>query len=81
MGAGEHRLLVVFRSPLQEARAKACRVTVAGLAGFRRAEGVSPATIDGAERNLILSDDGDREKRRSAHFLMLDPAQLKIEVH
>ncbi len=61
-----------------QAGAKAARTTVPGLAGFRRAEGVSPATIGGAERIMIVSDDGDREKRRSAHFLLLDPSQLKI---
>ncbi len=61
-----------------QAGAKAGRVTVPGLPGFRRAEGVSAVTIDGAERILIVSDDGDREERRSAHFLLLDPAQLKI---
>jgi hypothetical protein len=59
--------------------AKACRVTVAGLPGFQRAEGVSPACIDGAERIMIVSDDGDRDKRRSAHFLLLDPARMKME--
>ncbi len=61
-----------------QAGAKVGRVTVRGLPGFRRAEGVSEITIDGAERIFIVSDDGDREERRSAHFLLLDPAQLKI---
>jgi len=59
--------------------AKARRVTVAGLPGFRRAEGVTPAIIDGTERIMIVSDDGDRDKRRSAHFLLLDPALMKME--
>ena len=61
-----------------QAGARAKHVTVPGLSGFRRAEGVSPATIGGADRIIIVSDDGDRKKRRSAHFLMLDPAQLKM---
>lgn len=61
-----------------QAGAKAGRVTVRGLPGMRRAEGVSAVTIDGAERIMIVSDDGDREKRRSAHFVLLDPAQLEI---
>jgi Protein of unknown function (DUF3616) len=60
------------------AGARACRATVPGLTGLRRAEGVSPATIDGAERIVIVSDDGDRKKGRSAHYLLLDPAQLEI---
>ncbi len=58
--------------------AKAVRVTVGGLSGFRRAEGVCAATIDGAERILLVSDDGDRKERRPAHFLLLDPAQVKF---
>ena len=58
--------------------AKARPVTVSGVANILHAEGVSPATIDGAERILIVSDDGDRDKRRSAHFLLLDPAHIRI---
>ena len=51
-------------------------VTVSGLEGFERAEGVCPAVIDGAQRILIVSDDGDRKSGRCASFLLLDPAQL-----
>ncbi len=61
-----------------QAGAKARRATVAGLAGFRRAEGVSAVTIGGAEHILIVSDDGDRSKKRPSHFLLLKPAQLQI---
>ena len=58
--------------------APARRVTVTGLAGLERAEGVSPAVIDGVERIVVVSDDGDRKKKRPASFLLLDPDQLWI---
>ena len=54
------------------------RVTVAGLEDLKRAEGVSPAVIDGVERIVIVSDDGDRKSGRCASFLLLDLAQLQI---
>ena len=53
------------------------RVTVPGLRGFERAEGVSPAVIDGVERIIIVSDDGNRESARFASFVLLDPDQLQ----
>ena len=58
--------------------APARRVTVPGLPGFERAEGVSPAVIDGEQRIIIVSDDGSREEGRFARFLLLDPGQLQI---
>ena len=54
------------------------RVSVAGLPGFEHAEGVSPAVIDGRQCIIIVSDDGSREERRSAHFVILPPDQLQI---
>jgi Protein of unknown function (DUF3616) len=57
--------------------ATACRVTVAGLRGFARAEGVSPAVVGGKERIVIVSDDGKRAAGRFASYLLLDPAQLQ----
>ena len=53
------------------------RVTVPGLRGLERAEGVSPAVINGAERVIIVSDDGDRKTGRFANYLLLDPVQLQ----
>lgn len=54
--------------------APAHRVTVAGLAGFEHAEGISAAG-----RNIVIvSDDGDREAGRPARYLLLDPGQLQI---
>ena len=57
--------------------APARRVTVPGLRGFERAEGVSPAVIDGVERIIIVSDDGNRKSGRFASFVLLDPDQLQ----
>ncbi len=56
--------------------APAQRVSVAGLAGFEQVEGMSPATIDGQQRIIMVSDDGSRAENRNARFLLLDPAQL-----
>ncbi len=61
-----------------EANAPARRVTVPGLAGFERAEGVCPAVIDGVSKILIVSDDGNRKQGRFARFALLDLAQLQI---
>ena len=58
--------------------APARSVTVRGLEGFRKAEGICPAVIDGVERIVIVSDDGNRKQRKPAHFLLLDPGQLQI---
>jgi Protein of unknown function (DUF3616) len=54
------------------------RVTVPGLPGFERAEGISPAVINGHQCIIVVSDDGSREKGRFARFLLLDPGRLKI---
>jgi hypothetical protein len=58
--------------------APARRVTVAGLDGFERAEGVCPAVIDGVPRIVIVSDDGNRKQGRCAQFVLLEPGQLQI---
>ena len=52
---------------------------VPGLPGFEHAEGLTPALIDGQQRIVIVSDDGSRSEGRCARYLLLDPAQLKIE--
>ena len=58
--------------------APARRVTVPGLRSFEKAEGISPAVVDGRERIVIVSDDGSRAAKRAAGYLLLDPAQLQI---
>ena len=65
-----------FWSGLPDAPAR--RVSVAGLPGFEHAEGVSPAVIDGRQRIIIVSDDGNRKEGRDAHFVLLDGGQLVI---
>ena len=57
--------------------APARRVTVPGLQGLERGEGVSPAVIDGVEQIIIVSDDGNRQAGRFASYLLLEPSQLK----
>ena len=61
-----------------QAAAPALRVTVPGLAGFERAEGVCPAVVDGVAKIVIVSDDGNRKQGRFALFVQLDLAQLQI---
>jgi hypothetical protein len=56
---------------------RARRVTVPGLQGFKKAEGVSPAVLGGVERIVIVSDDGDKDAGRFASYLVLDPAELQ----
>ena len=76
----------VAREPVQfqlwfwngRAGAPARRVTVPGLPGLERAEGICPAVIDGRQRIVVVSDDGDRKEGRFARFLLLDPGQLQI---
>ena len=53
------------------------RVSVPGLQGLRKAEGVSPAIVNNAERILLVSDDGSRSAKRPASYLLLDPARLQ----
>lgn len=60
-----------------EPGAPALRVTVPGLSGFGKAEGVSTAVVDGLERIVVVSDDGNRDTGRFAGYLLLDPTQLR----
>lgn len=52
-------------------------VSVPGLQGLKRAEGVSPAIIDGTAGIIIVSDDGNRETGRFASYLLLGVDQLQ----
>ena len=61
-----------------QANAPARRITVPGLAGFERAEGICPAVIDGVPKIVIVSDDGNRKQGAFAQFVLLDLAQLHI---
>lgn len=59
-------------------RASAHRVTVPGLRGLGWAQGVCPSIINGAQRLLIVSDDGDRKAGRFANYRLLLPAELQL---
>lgn len=61
-----------------ESGAPARRVGIPGLSGLEHAEGICPALIDGQQKIMVVSDDGDREKGRFSQFLLLDPAHLQI---
>lgn len=71
-------LMFLALSGLYEPAAPARRDTAPGLPGFKHAEGVRAALIDGQPRILIVSDDGSRKDGRYAHYVLLDPAQLQI---
>ncbi len=55
------------------------RVRVDGIKNLERAEGVTPVSIAGDDGILILSDDGDRAKNRSASYLLFDYADINME--
>lgn len=59
--------------------ARARRVKIPGMSGLAKAEGVSPALIGGMERIIFVSDDGNRDSKRSAGYLLFDHAQRQIE--
>lgn len=60
-----------------EPGAPAQRLTVPGVRGLAKAEGVCPAVVGGKECIVVVSDDGDRKGGRPASYLLLDPAQLR----
>jgi hypothetical protein len=55
------------------------RVTIPGLPGLERAEGICPAVIDGRQWIVVVSDDGNRSEGRFARFLLLEPGQIEFE--
>ena len=58
--------------------ATARRVTVPGLDSLAQAEGVCPAVLEGVVGLVIVSDDGNREENRCAHFVWLKLDQLQM---
>jgi len=72
--AGQFRLWFWSGNPTDPARP----VTVPGGTDLARAEGVSPAIIDGKPWIILVSDEGSRKDRRCARYLLLDPQQLCI---
>jgi hypothetical protein len=57
--------------------ARAQRMSVPGLRGLEKSEGVCPAVVGGRESIVIVSDDGNRAAGRTAGYLLLDPAQVQ----
>jgi len=57
--------------------ASAQRVGLPGLTGFRHAEGICPARLDGRDCLLIVSDDGHRETDEPAHYLVVEACALQ----
>jgi hypothetical protein len=72
---GQFRLWSWRGTPQDQPR----RISVSGLPGMARAEGVTAAIIDGKPKVVLVSDDGNREQGREARFVVLDPAQLRTE--
>ena len=52
-------------------------ITIPGLNGFEHAEGVQNIRIENQEKLLILSDDGDYEKKYGAKYLLLDYSDIR----
>ena len=59
--------------------AAARRVNVQGIKDFERAEGVCAALLNGQQKIMIVSDDGNRKENRYGQFVLLDTDALKPE--
>jgi len=55
------------------------RVRIAGVKSLKQTEAVVPTFIDGKSKLLFLSDDGDRIKRKAAHYLWIDYSLISID--
>ena len=55
------------------------RVRIDGVPDLRNAEAVAPIRLDGEERILVLSDDGNYRRRRPAKYLLVDYSALRID--
>jgi hypothetical protein len=75
-GQGDVPFELWFWSGRPEALAR--RVSVAGLDGFAHAEGICPAVLDGGQRILVVSDDGNRKQGQPARYLALELGQVQI---
>lgn len=54
------------------------RAAISGLTGLGRAEGIAPLRRNGEARLLIVSDDGNRKKKRPARYLLVGYERLVI---
>ncbi|MBI3187700.1 MAG: DUF3616 domain-containing protein [Gammaproteobacteria bacterium] len=55
------------------------RVRVPGIQDFERAEGVCAVVLNGRQKIMIVSDDGNRRENRYGHFVLLDTDELELE--
>ena len=77
----------VDRTPMQyqlwfwngQRNAAARRVRVRGIKDFERAEGVCATLLNGQQKIMIVSDDGNRKENRYGQFVLLDTDALKPE--
>ncbi|MGB5717902.1 MAG: Pycsar system effector family protein [Gammaproteobacteria bacterium] len=54
-------------------------VELPGLINMTNLEGITPVTVAGKSRILIISDDGNAQKKDPAHYLILDYMHLSTE--
>jgi hypothetical protein len=54
------------------------RVSVDGVKGFERAEGITQVKLSGKEQIMIVYDDGNREQKKTGRYLLLSYDELKI---
>ena len=55
------------------------RVKIPELNGLRKAEGITPVRIQGEERILIVSDEGNVDRQKPGRYLLLKYEQLLIK--
>ena len=54
-------------------------ITLPSVINMNNVEGISPVTIDGDPKVLLISDNGDLKSNRPANYLLLDYHQLTGE--
>jgi hypothetical protein len=58
---------------------KAQHVDLPGMINMTNFEGITPVTVSGEPRVLIISDDGNAKKKIPAHYLLLDYTHLSTK--
>jgi hypothetical protein len=61
-----------------EAKAKPRAVSIEALKKMRRPEGISPVVIDGQERILLVSDEGNKSEGKESQIALIAYEQLRI---
>ena len=55
------------------------RVSIPGIENFERAEGVCAALLNGQQKIIIVSDDGNRKENRYGRFIVIDADELQMK--